>query len=83
MTRLLSGLRVESFSARSGERKSSNSPATRVLAGDAGVSLGKGAWDCDAKCVIPPELEVKPGSITRQLTSDHVHVHLLVTTARG
>ena len=24
---------------------------------EAGVSLGKGAWDCDAKCEIPPEKE--------------------------
>ena len=23
-----------------------------------GVSLGKGAWDCDRKCKIPPEKEV-------------------------
>lgn len=23
-----------------------------------GISLGKGAWDCDAKCAIPPEKEV-------------------------
>lgn len=24
----------------------------------AGVSLGKGAWDCDRNCKIPPEKEV-------------------------
>lgn len=30
--------------------------------GDAGggVSLGKGAWDCDNNCEIPPEKEVWP-----------------------
>lgn len=27
-------------------------------AGESGVSLGKGAWDCDRKCEIPPEKEV-------------------------
>ena len=26
----------------------------------AGVSLGKGAWDCDLNCEIPPEKEVLP-----------------------
>jgi hypothetical protein len=25
---------------------------------DTGVSLGKGAWDCDNNCEIPPEKEV-------------------------
>jgi hypothetical protein len=25
---------------------------------DTGVSLGKGAWDCDKNCEIPPEKEV-------------------------
>ena len=24
------------------------------------VSLGKGAWDCDKRCPIPPEKEVHP-----------------------
>ena len=70
MTRLRLGLQVVSFKAKSRERhqlsfSTSGSSATRVLAGDAGVSLGKGAWDCDAKCLIPPELEVRPVSITR------------------
>lgn len=26
--------------------------------GGGGVSLGKGAWDCDNNCEIPPEKEV-------------------------
>ncbi|KIY96369.1 hypothetical protein MNEG_11594 [Monoraphidium neglectum] len=26
---------------------------------DAGVSLGKGAWDCDNNCEIPPEKEAE------------------------
>ena len=28
-------------------------------AAQAGVSLGKGAWDCDRNCGIPPEKEVR------------------------
>lgn len=28
-------------------------------AGGSGVSLGKGAWDADNNCVIPPESEVQ------------------------
>ena len=31
---------------------------TAAASGGAGVSLGKGAWDCDNKCEIPPEKEV-------------------------
>ena len=37
------------------------SPAT--VGGDGGntsVSLGKGAWDCDANCEITPEKEARP-----------------------
>lgn len=29
-------------------------------AGGGGISLGKGAWDCDNNCEIPPEKEVCP-----------------------
>ena len=29
-------------------------------AGGGGVSLGKGAWDCDKNVEIPPEAEVSP-----------------------
>jgi hypothetical protein len=32
--------------------------ATAADAPSAGVSLGKGAWDCDNNCEIPPEKEV-------------------------
>ncbi len=26
---------------------------------ESGVALGKGAWDCDNNCLIPPEKEVR------------------------
>ena len=39
-----------------------NVPTQQALekysAGTGGVSLGKGAWDCDRNCEIPPEKEV-------------------------
>jgi hypothetical protein len=31
---------------------------TLDVVASAGVALGKGAWDCDKNCEIPPELEV-------------------------
>src|SRR5690348_14744037 len=37
---------------------SSHNMAEPTPAGDAGVSLGKGAWDCDNNCEIPAEKEV-------------------------
>eukprot|EP00210_Caulerpa_lentillifera_P002979 g2844.t1 len=39
-----------------GDNKAIVEGSTNAGAGG-GVSLGKGAWDCDAKCVIPPEKE--------------------------
>ena len=36
-------------------------------AGEAGVSLGKGAWDCDKKCEIAPEKEVSAPLVTFNL----------------
>ena len=33
---------------------------TAAAGAGAGVSLGKGAWDCDRRCEIPPEKEVRP-----------------------
>ncbi len=35
-------------------------PATAGTGGGAAVSLGKGAWDCDANREIPPEKEARP-----------------------
>jgi hypothetical protein len=29
------------------------------MAEGGGVALGKGAWDCDRNCLIPPEKEVQ------------------------
>lgn len=33
--------------------------AAGLLGATSGVSLGKGAWDCDNNCEIPPEKEVR------------------------
>ena len=33
-------------------------PQADAGAGGSGASLGKGAWDADNNCVIPPEAEV-------------------------
>jgi len=35
--------------------------AEAAVGQDTGVSLGKGAWDCDANREIPPEKEVSFG----------------------
>lgn len=35
--------------------------AAAAESGGGGVSLGKGAWDCDTNTAIPPEKEVRPG----------------------
>ena len=35
------------------------SPAGGGGGSGGGVSLGKGAWDCDNNCAIPPEKEVR------------------------
>jgi hypothetical protein len=39
-------------------------PATAGTGGGAAVSLGKGAWDCDANREIPPEKEARPPART-------------------
>lgn len=41
------------------------------LAAGVSVSLGKGAWDCDAGCAIPPEKEVR-ASISMLLANNLV-----------
>jgi len=33
--------------------------ATDTAGGGGGISLGKGAWDCDRNVEIPPEAEVR------------------------
>ena len=38
--------------------------------GEGGVSLGKGAWDCDLNCEIPPEKEVTPSLLHLQANVD-------------
>ena len=40
-------------------------------AGGGGVSLGKGAWDCDTNCEIPPEKEVGTSHVRCLRTGDH------------
>ena len=39
-------------------KKAKTGPQTDAGTGGSGVSLGKGAWDADQNCLIPPEAEV-------------------------
>jgi hypothetical protein len=42
-----------------GRRAAAMASQQQAPGADGGVSLGKGAWDCDAQCEIPPEKEVR------------------------
>ena len=47
---------------------------TSAIAMAEAVSLGKGAWDCDANCEIPPEKEVHQAQLCRgSLYADEKH----------
>lgn len=43
--------------------------AATAESGGGGVSLGKGAWDCDTNTEIPPEKEVRRERFKRSYTS--------------
>lgn len=49
-------------------KKAKTGQQTDAGAGGSGVSLGKGAWDADQNCLIPPEAEVG-GNVRRANTS--------------
>ena len=50
------------------------------VVGEGGVSLGKGAWDCDKKCEIAPEKEV---GAPRQQGEVSTTLHLFALTTGG